>query len=207
MTPTDRYVLVGISIPATFELEPGFNTIGRNATNDFRIHDANVSSFHCEVVVSSDALLIHDLGSTNGTFVDGERIDESRILPGQILKLGNIELRLEARSQPDSVPRVAIPSVAEPTAPAAAKLADGHPACRAHPGVHAVYRCARCQKAYCTECVHVLRLAGGHTRVFCPGCSGVCETLRLPEGITAPAPAKKPSVFGRLTQTIRIRFK
>jgi hypothetical protein len=203
----DRYVLVGLSVPARFELEPGFNTIGRNATNDFRIHDANVSSFHCEVVVGSDALMVHDLGSTNGTFVDGQRIDECRILPNQILRLGGIELRLEAQPQPDPLPRVAIPSTSVPSAAIPANLADGHPACRSHPAVHAVYRCARCQKFYCTECVHVLRLAGGHIRVFCPGCSGICESLQLPEGITAPQPTKKPSVFGRLTQTIRIRFK
>ena len=202
----DRYVLVGLSIPATFELQPGFNTIGRNATNDFRIHDANVSSFHCEIVVSSDAILVHDLASTNGTYIDNTRIDEARILPGQILKLGNIELRLDALPQTDP-PRVAIPASAAPSAQPTTALADGHPACHTHPAVHAVYRCARCRKDYCPECVHVLRLAGGHVRVFCPGCSGICETLQLPAGITAAPPGKKETVLKRLTQTIRIRLK
>jgi hypothetical protein len=54
--------------------------------------------------------------------------------------------------------------------------------------------------------VHVLRLAGGKRRVFCPACSGHCEPLPGAPGHKA-GQKKRQSLLGRLTQTIRIRLK
>src|SRR5439155_20060400 len=53
-----KLLLTGLTHPGTFELEPGFNAVGRNPTNDFRLQDATVSSFHCEIVVSEDSVLV-----------------------------------------------------------------------------------------------------------------------------------------------------
>ncbi|MEW6156702.1 MAG: FHA domain-containing protein, partial [Verrucomicrobiota bacterium] len=77
------------------DLAPGLNRIGRNPTNDFRIPDASVSSFHCEISVSADSVVVTDLGSTNGTFVDGQMIQQSELKPGQTLRLGQAEFKLE----------------------------------------------------------------------------------------------------------------
>ena len=203
----EKLVLTGLSHPVTFELEPGFNTLGRNPTNDFRIHDATVSSFHCEIVRSEKSVVVRDLGSTNGTYVDGERIEEGALSPGQSLRVGNAELRLEVRSEPQaariSIPKVTPEPVLEPTV-----LADGFPACLNHSEVHAAYRCTRCRMNFCPDCVHRLALSGGSTRVLCPSCSGLCESLPLPPGVSpVPVTKKKGSFFGRLTETIRIKFK
>ncbi len=203
----EKLMLTGLTHPGTFGLEPGFNTLGRNPTNDFRVHDATVSSFHCEIVLSDDAAVVRDLGSTNGTYIDGQRIEEDAIRIGQILRLGSAELRLEIQSD-THLTRISIPRVAAEPAPVATTLPDGCPACLNHPAVHAAYRCTRCQKGFCSDCVHVLRLAGGTTRVFCPSCSGHCAPLPVPAGVVAGhTKPKKESLFGRLTQTIRIKLR
>jgi pSer/pThr/pTyr-binding forkhead associated (FHA) protein len=203
----ERFALTGIMQPSTFELEQGFNTLGRNPTNDFRVHDATVSSFHCEIVLSEDSVLVRDLGSTNGTFIDGKRVEEDSLRAGQILRLGSAELRLEKRTEPETA-RITIPKASVEQLPTPNTLADGYPACLNHSEVHASHRCVRCQKDFCSECVSVLRLAGGIMRVFCPSCSAQCESLPLPPGAqTIPPKKKEQSLLGRLTQTIRIRFK
>src|SRR5207247_9542426 len=106
----NKLVLTGLTHPGAFELEPGFNTLGRNPTNDFRVHDVTVSSFHCVFVGSEDSVLVRDLGSTNGTYIDGQPVQETRIEPGQILRLGSVELRLESQ-QVSEPPRVVIPEL------------------------------------------------------------------------------------------------
>ena len=198
--------LTGLTHPGTFELEPGFNTLGRNPTNDFRVHDVTVSSFHCEIVVSNESVLVRDLGSTNGTYIDGEQVHEAELKPGQILRLGSADLRLESQELAEPA-HVAIPELTVEAPPSSATLADGSLSCLNHREVHAIVKCVKCQKAYCDECVHVLALSGGKTRVFCPSCSGPCEPLPGAPGSEIPLRPKKQSLFGRLTQTIRIRLK
>src|SRR5262245_17481029 len=94
----EKLMLTGLTHPGTFELEPGFNTFGRNPTNDFRVHASTVSSFHCEIVLSEDSTVVRDLGSTNGTYIDGQRIEEAVLRAGQILRVGSAEFRLEVRT-------------------------------------------------------------------------------------------------------------
>ena len=79
----------------TQELKAEKTTIGRVEDNTFQIAEPSVSSHHCEVVLKGNEVLVRDLNSTNGTFINGEKITESIIKPGQILRLGQIEMRLE----------------------------------------------------------------------------------------------------------------
>src|SRR5262245_16341085 len=201
----NKFVLTGLTHPGVFELEPGFNTLGRNPTNDFRVHDATVSSFHCEIVLSEDSVLVRDLGSTNGTFIDNQPVREGNLQPGQILRLGSAELRLEPPPLTEPA-EISVPELKVERPAASVALPDGSLSCLNHNDARAIVRCVKCEKAFCEECVHVLRLAGGKKRVFCPACSGHCETLP-----GAPSPKsgqkKKQSLLGRLTQTIRIRLK
>lgn len=200
------FFLTGLSHPVAFELEPGFNTVGRNPTNDLRIRDATVSSFHCEIVLDRDAVLVRDLGSSNGTFVDGQQVQEGALTPGSILRLGTFELRLELRDEEDAT-NVSVPELPVEAPPTSSLLPGGYPACLHHPSVYASFLCKRCQKKFCTECVRTLQLSGGKTHVFCPSCSALCDSLPLPEGVVT-APQKKPlSILGRLSQTIHIRPK
>ena len=79
----------------THELSVDKTTIGRVEGNSFQISEPSVSSHHCEVLLRGSDVVVHDLNSTNGTFIDGDKITESVIKPGQVLRLGQIELRLE----------------------------------------------------------------------------------------------------------------
>ncbi len=80
------------------ELKVDKTTIGRVDDNTFQIPEPSVSSHHCEVLLRGSDVVVHDLNSTNGTYVNGEKITESVIKPGQVLRLGQIELRLETES-------------------------------------------------------------------------------------------------------------
>lgn len=79
----------------TYELKVDKTTVGRLEDNAFQIAEASISSHHCEILLKGDDVVIKDLESTNGTFVDGEKISESVLKPGQVLKLGQVELRLQ----------------------------------------------------------------------------------------------------------------
>src|SRR4029077_18386445 len=82
------------------ELQTDKTTIGRVEDNVFQIAEASVSSHHCEVIRNGTEVLIRDLGSTNGTFINGEKITESPLKPGQTLRLGQVEIRLETEGMP-----------------------------------------------------------------------------------------------------------
>src|SRR5882757_1204629 len=88
----------------THELKVDKTTIGRLEDNSFQIAEPSVSSHHCEVLVKGADVVIKDLNSTNGTFINGEKISEAPLKPGQLLRLGNVELRLESDSAPAAAP-------------------------------------------------------------------------------------------------------
>jgi pSer/pThr/pTyr-binding forkhead associated (FHA) protein len=79
----------------SYELKVEKTTIGRLEDNAFQIPEQSVSSHHCEVLLQGPDVFIKDLNSTNGTFINGEKVSEKTLKPGQILRLGNIEIRLE----------------------------------------------------------------------------------------------------------------
>lgn len=86
----------------THELKGEKTTIGRLEDNTFQIAEPSVSSHHCEVLLKGNDVIVRDLGSTNGTFISGDKVSESAIKPGQILRLGQIEMRLETDTPPAS---------------------------------------------------------------------------------------------------------
>jgi pSer/pThr/pTyr-binding forkhead associated (FHA) protein len=79
----------------TQELKLDKTTIGRLEDNTFQIAEPSVSSHHCEVLLQGKDVLVRDLNSTNGTYINGEKVTEKVLKPGQILRLGQIELRLD----------------------------------------------------------------------------------------------------------------
>jgi serine phosphatase RsbU (regulator of sigma subunit) len=68
--------------------------LGRDTSRPFYLADPEVSRSHCEVRLEGQDVVVRDLGSTNGTFVDGERIDGGAVLPpSALLQLGRHGLR------------------------------------------------------------------------------------------------------------------
>jgi hypothetical protein len=206
----DRLLLRTIDSPARlFELNPGLNRIGRNPTNDIRIPDASVSSFHCEIVVNEGHILVRDLGSTNGTFINGNAAEESEVQFGQTLQIGTVKMMIAPVGDTGPIVRIPDFEVREADAPAAAVLPDGSPACQKHPTIPAAYKCAHCHQTFCTQCVRTLSVSGAKEMHFCPACSAVCEALPTAARShpAAAGPSNQKSFLGRLTQTLKLPFK
>ena len=78
----------------TFRILPGVaRTIGRSTGADFILDAALVSRVHCQLVALGDgALEVRDLESTNGTYVNGQRVEKARLSPGDKVQVGRVEL-------------------------------------------------------------------------------------------------------------------
>src|SRR5207237_3044714 len=70
-------------------------TIGRSPGNAFQIVESSISGQHCEVLLRGNELLVRDMRSTNGTFIKEKMVTEGVLRKGEVLRLGEIELRLE----------------------------------------------------------------------------------------------------------------
>src|SRR5579859_288519 len=88
-----------------FVLKPGANYVGRGFANDFKLDDASVSGSHAQFTVNGKEVIVKDLGSTNGTFVNRIRITEVVLQPGQYVRLGGIELLLQADGETEIATR------------------------------------------------------------------------------------------------------
>jgi hypothetical protein len=75
-------------------IDPAGVKIGRSAPADIVVPHKSVSREHCLIGLANDELLVTDLNSTNGTFIDDARISRASVLPvGSVLRLGQISLR------------------------------------------------------------------------------------------------------------------
>ncbi len=80
--------------------------IGRDAGCQLRIQSEHISRNHCVISRSDSALLIRDLGSTNGTFLNGKLIQgESVLLDGDAIKLGSVRLEISLSAAPAATPK------------------------------------------------------------------------------------------------------
>ena len=78
----------------TFRILPGgVKTLGRATGADFIVDAALISRVHCRLTASNDGQLeVRDLESTNGTFVNGARVDAMTLTPGDRVQVGRVEL-------------------------------------------------------------------------------------------------------------------
>ena len=159
--------------PAEIHLTPGCNRFGREGENDFLLPHPSVSRQHCEVWLTEDAVLVRDLGSRNGTFVQEQRVEEAQVVDGQTLRLGDVEMVLAEAPVRISVPDLPLPAQIKQSV----FMPDGTPSCLRHETVAAAFECTKCLKDFCGACVRELRVAGGEPRRFCPECGGMCERL------------------------------
>lgn len=73
-------------------------TLGRGAEADLQVLDEKVSRVHCSLRPLDGDVVVTDLDSTNGTFVNGRSIDVGRIRPGDKLRVGRTEFALDRAS-------------------------------------------------------------------------------------------------------------
>ncbi|MGC3959440.1 MAG: FHA domain-containing protein [Verrucomicrobiota bacterium] len=81
----------------TYEIAAQRTTVGRSDTNTLTIHDNSVSEQHCEIYDNGADLIIRDLGSRNGTVVNGKllRAAQAPLAHGETVTFGSVEARLE----------------------------------------------------------------------------------------------------------------
>ena len=78
--------------------------VGSGEGNTLVIAEPTVSRFHCELRIEDNRVLVRDLGSTNGTFVDGVRVREGYLKDGSRLRLGTAEVRFELEGKRHFLP-------------------------------------------------------------------------------------------------------
>lgn len=86
--------------------------IGRHESNDLSFNSRNVSNYHAEILNEGDALVLHDLGSTNGSYVNEERVKRRKLRHGDRIRIGNNEITVrltndDAKDTEANLPRVA----------------------------------------------------------------------------------------------------
>ncbi len=134
-------LLVNPGTPQAWEiaLQPGVNRIGRTEENDFTINHDSISTHHCEIEVTGPVVLIKDLGSRNGTFVEQVPVTEFQLQNGHHLQLGAVQMNFvadelpklpEAVNQPGAGARIVManPGPAIPPPPVPPGLRVNHPA-------------------------------------------------------------------------------
>lgn len=112
-------VLRGRSASESLKLMDGVTTVGRHDSCQIRIKSSQVSRKHCELFEKKGLLMVKDLGSSNGTFVNGKKVKTQQILePGDELTIGSVSLRVAKVGQ--ELPAKAAKGVASDTAVVAA---------------------------------------------------------------------------------------
>ena len=77
--------------------------IGRGENCDLRVPLLNVSRRHCELTLSGDVVKVKDVASSNGTFVNNKRINETILNPGDRLVVGPVVFTLQIDGQPEDI--------------------------------------------------------------------------------------------------------
>jgi adenylate cyclase len=84
----------------------GAALVGRAATSDVPIYDPTISRRHAEVVLAANGVRVRDLGSSNGTFLNGSRIDDAVAVDGDVVTFGKVAFHV--REVTPAVPRPAV---------------------------------------------------------------------------------------------------
>ena len=92
------YRLASTDGTLSFELNHISCIVGRAPNADLPVVDPTVSRRHAQILSDENGLTVHDLGSSNGTFVNGNKITEAPIVPGDVIAFGKVSFRLEGES-------------------------------------------------------------------------------------------------------------
>lgn len=102
--PFQLVMRAGPQAGAVFPLQKSEIYIGRDPSNDLVIRDAEVSRKHARLIWQSGGYILEDLGSTNGTYLNGQRLLGPHVMrPGEVIQLGeNVSLVYEALYDPNA---------------------------------------------------------------------------------------------------------
>jgi len=170
-----------------FELDGESAKVGRSRDNKIRLPHKSVSRHHAVVTEEDGRLVIKDLASSYGTFINEDKISEGHADEGDVIRFGRVrvvyEREREASAAAPETPAAAPPPPPE-SAPAAGEPAanaeeagEGRP-CDKHPGKMLSLVCPKCRLRFCDSCVNKLKVSGVE-KAFCPYCKETCKPLTL----------------------------
>src|ERR687894_1385309 len=105
------YRLVSFSGEQSFELPHGRTlVVGRGVSSDIAIYDPTISRRHAELTVGTDGVQVKDLGSSNGTCINGSRVSAGRLHPNDSITFGKVLFQLkELRTSGQPTPPALVP--------------------------------------------------------------------------------------------------
>ena len=93
------------------ELERERLTVGRGSSADLRIHDRLASRTHCRIDLREDIAILHDVGSQNGTFLNGEQVLTAELREGDVISIGATKIYFEREPDPNDTCIIDSPSL------------------------------------------------------------------------------------------------
>jgi pSer/pThr/pTyr-binding forkhead associated (FHA) protein len=99
--PSGRLVVVGggngeLATGTVYDVDSAATTVGRGPGNDIALEDDFASTLHARVEARPDGVWVADVGSTNGTAVNGIRLTAPRkLVPGDVIRVGETDFRFE----------------------------------------------------------------------------------------------------------------
>jgi pSer/pThr/pTyr-binding forkhead associated (FHA) protein len=99
-----RAQLIPLDGGSPIEIIKDLIVVGRKEECDLRLEHKSVSKLHCVIVKTDGLLLLRDLGSTNGTRVNGHRVRRAALLPNDQLSIANYKFRVHLGPDPAPEP-------------------------------------------------------------------------------------------------------
>src|SRR5258708_4058706 len=104
----DAFKLVSTSGEQTIDIKPGTQmVVGRAVNSDVPIYDPTISRQHAQLSVQNGGILVKDLGSSNGTFLNGSKITEAVATPNDVVMFGKVSFYVREISKPVDAPKPA----------------------------------------------------------------------------------------------------
>ncbi len=152
----------------THELKLGTTRIGRTANNDLQIDELALSSQHAEIRYDGESVVVRDLESMGGTYVDGQAVTEAVVKVGQIISMGTFLIKLDAAGELTDHSQQDLQTV---------RLKDGSYSCFRHSAKRALYECEGCFDLACEDCVRWVERSGESKEACCKSCGAACRTI------------------------------
>jgi pSer/pThr/pTyr-binding forkhead associated (FHA) protein len=94
-----RFRLVPLEGGNAIELTRDLTVVGRKEDCDLRLDHKSISKFHCVIVKMENTLVLRDLGSTNGTMVNGKKIRRATLKNNDCLNIANLPFRVQITNE------------------------------------------------------------------------------------------------------------
>lgn len=89
-------VIYGLDLGKKYNLDRPSLIIGRSSKADIQIDQESVSRNHCKIINTGKTIMVRDLGSTNGTYVNDERTTKEELIDNDRIRLARTELKFKS---------------------------------------------------------------------------------------------------------------